>query len=208
LNEFSGMGIVHGYLDCRKHSTWSNPLNCISTSAEFGFRKGIWSVVGVFIAANIHMAFALAGLATFIAANPVVFEFIKWLGVGYLAWMGLSMLRSRGTLSSKLSTRLRTNRQLVIRAILISLSNPKAIFAWLAVFAQFIDATNPLGSQLAILAPSALVVNVVVYLGYSFLGIGAKTLITKNRKLWFDRLTGSLYLAFALGLASADIRKS
>ena len=167
-----------------------NALNCISSSANFGFRKGLWSVAGVFIAAIVHMAFALAGLAAFIVANPIVFELIKWLGVGYLAWMGLSMLRSKGTLTDKSLVQLRTNRQLLFRAVLISLSNPKSVFVWLVVFSQFVDAGRPLAPQLQILAPSALIVTIFVYVGYCALGTGAKQLFSGHRKRWFDRIAG------------------
>lgn len=31
-----------------------NALNCISTPAFFGFKRGLWSVVGVFVAADVN----------------------------------------------------------------------------------------------------------------------------------------------------------
>ncbi len=185
-----------------------NALNCISSSASYGFRKGLWSVVGVFFAAVLHMSLAFAGLAAFVSTNPMTFEILRWLGVFYLAWMGLSLLRSKGELSTEKQTRTKSNFQLFVRAILISLSNPKAIFSWLAVFSQFIDSTNPLAPQLIVLAPSALLVTAVVYLTYSAIGTSARQLFAGMRKRWFDRVTGSLYLAFAIGLISIDLRKS
>lgn len=185
-----------------------NALNCISVSAAHGFTKSLWSVLGVFIAANIHMALALTGLAAFMAANPVVFEILRWLGVGYLAWMGISLLRAKGDLRVGLSAADDSKWQLIQRAILISMSNPKAIFAWLAVFSQFIDTQTPLAPQLTVLAPSALSVTITVYVGYAALGRSVNRLFAGRRKRWFDRLTGSAYLAFAMILASADLRKA
>jgi len=185
-----------------------NALNCISASATYGFAKGLWSVVGVFIAANIHMTLALSGLAAFMSVNPVLFESLRWLGVGYLAWMGVSMLRS-GT-SSKVTEveSSRSEYQLVRRAVLISLTNPKSIFVWLAVFSQFIDTTTPLGPQLMVLAPSALSVTVAVYVGYCAVGLSVDRLFSGHRRRWFDRAAGSTYLAFALGLVFSDLRKT
>jgi len=185
-----------------------NALNCISATAAFGFKRGLWSVAGVFIAANIHMGLALTGIATFMNTNPEIFEILRWVGVGYLAWMGVSMLRSKGKMEIAKKTNTYSRSRLVRRAILISMSNPKAIFVWLAVFSQFINTTTPLGAQLIVLAPSALVVTIAVYTGYCALGLAVNRIFAGARKRWFDRIAGATYLVFAFGLASADLRRS
>lgn len=185
-----------------------NAVNCIASSATNGFSRGLWSVFGVFLAANIHMTLAVTGIAAFLSANLVFFEILRWVGVAYLAWMGVSMFRSTGELNIAKPTQRQAPRLLVRRAILISLGNPKAIFAWIAVFSQFIDAARPLGPQLFVLAPSALSVTIVVYGAYSALGLGVNRVFAGRRKRWFDRGTGVTYIAFALGLASSDLRRT
>ena len=185
-----------------------NAVNCISASATHGFAKGLWSVVGVFIAANIHMTLALTGLAAFMAVNPVLFEILRWLGVCYLAWMGISMLRSGAGSKIAQVESSRSGYQLARRAVLISMTNPKAIFVWLAVFSQFIDTSVPLGPQLLVLAPSALSVTVAVYVGYCAVGLSVNRVFSGNRRRWFDWAAGSTYLAFALGLVFSDLRKT
>lgn len=185
-----------------------NALNCISTSATHGFQKGLWSVAGVFIAAIIHMTLAVSGIAAFLNSNPVLFDVLRWMGVGYLAWMGVSMLRSKGNFKIKKSAERFSRIQSTRRAILISMSNPKSIFVWLAVFTQFIDMNAALAPQLLVLAPSALSITVIVYVGYCAIGKGMDRLFSGSRKMWFDRITGTTYLAFALGLANADLRRA
>lgn len=185
-----------------------NALNCISTSAAYGLRTGLWSVVGVTIAAIIHMTLALTGLATFMSANPFLFEVIRGIGVCYLAWMGIAMFRSTGKLKIEKPIEKASAGRLVNKAILISLSNPKAIFAWLAVFSQFVSPSEPLWGQLLVLAPSALSVTILVYGTYTALGLGVGRVFAGQRKRWFDRITGSTYLAFAFGLAATDLRRS
>ncbi len=147
-----------------------NALNCIASATSHGFWKGLWSVLGVFIAANIHMGFALIGVATFLQTHPIVFDVIRWLGVAYLVWMGVAMLRSKSRLQEEDIREVYTPWRLIYRAVFISMSNPKALFVWLAVFTQFIDQAVPLGSQLLVLAPSALGVTVAVYLSYCATG--------------------------------------
>ena len=185
-----------------------NALNCISTSATYGFVKSLWSVVGIFIAASIYMVLAISGIAAFITANPALFDVLRWLGAAYLVWMGVSMFRKEADVDIDIAPLDRSPCQLVVRGILISLSNPKAIFAWLSIFSQFADATVPLGPQLAVLAPSALSVTLLVYIGYCALGLGVNKVFSGSRKRWFDRVTGSVYLTFAYFLISSDLRKT
>jgi homoserine/homoserine lactone efflux protein len=184
-----------------------NALNCISAFAAQGLGAGLWSVAGVTLAAMMHMSLALTGLAAFMNANPVLFEVIRWLGVGYLAWMGLSMFRSAKDTRITGTSAGAKPWHLVRKAILISLSNPKSIFVWLAVFSQFIATKEPLAPQLLILAPSALAVTIAVYAAYATLGLGVGRVLAGRRKVWFDRITGSTYLAFAFGLAASDLRR-
>ncbi|MEQ8357208.1 MAG: LysE family translocator [Kiloniellaceae bacterium] len=185
-----------------------NALNCISTSAAYGVKKGLWSVVGIAAAAAIHMTLAVTGLAAFMGANPFLFEVVRWLGVGYLLWMGVALLRSKGDMRIDSAPKHESALRLTLKAMAISLSNPKAIFAWMAVFSQFIDPAAPLFGQLAVLAPSALGVTVLVYAGYSALGRGIGRFIAKGRRRWFDRIAGSTFIAFAVGLATADLRRN
>lgn len=185
-----------------------NALNCITATAANGFARGLWAVVGVNIAALIHMTTVVLGVAAFLAANPVLFDAIRWLGVAYLAWMGVRLLRSRGTHAPIKSAPKELPAKLVRRAIFISLSNPKAIFSWFAVFSQFIDPVTPLPAQLAVLAPSALAVTVIVYTAYAALGLCVERLFAGQRRLWFDRGAGATYLVFAAGLALASGRRA
>lgn len=185
-----------------------NALNCVSCSAAYGLRSGLWSVVGVTAAAIIHMTLTLTGLATFMSANPFLFDIIRWLGVCYLAWMGFTMFRSTGKFEIERLTEKPSAGRLVSKAVLISLSNPKAIFAWLAVFSQFVRPNEPLWGQLLVLAPSALSVTLLVYGAYTALGLGVRRVFAGQRRRWFDRITGSTYLAFAFGLAATDLRRT
>ena len=185
-----------------------NALNCVAISAVQGFRSSLWSAIGTLLAAGIHMIIAVSGIAAFIAANPALFDVLRWIGVAYLAWMGLTLLLARGTLKAQQVRQRRSALQQIRRAVLISLSNPKAIFGWLAIFTQFIDAGAPLWPQLMILAPTSLSIVLFVYVGYCALGASVNRLLADRRKIWIDRIAGSTYLAFALGLAVSGLRRS
>jgi threonine/homoserine/homoserine lactone efflux protein len=137
-------------------------------------------------------------------------EVIRWAGVAYLAWMGMTMPRSRSEILKQYRPTQASPVSLVRHATLISLGNLKAIFVWLAVFTQFTTPGAPLGPQLAVVGPSALAaiaIAIAIYVAHCALGFGAGHLFAGHHKRWFDQGAGGLYLIFAAGLATADYRR-
>jgi homoserine/homoserine lactone efflux protein len=186
-----------------------NALNCIVVSASNGFQRSLWAVLGVALAALCHLAAMSVGLSTILLANATLFHAIKWFGVAYLAWMGVTMLTRQAALPNLPQGRPVSRLAATQRAFLISLTNPKAILVYLAVFPQFIKPTQDLAPQLAILVPSALVIVVLIYTGYCALGLGVRRLLsTLRRRRAFNRGVGGFYLFSALGLAWFDPRRS
>ena len=188
-----------------------NALNCMATSACHGFCRALWSVAGVFLAGCTFMMVAVSGVAVFLLAHPALFEILRWCGVSYLVWIGFTLLqRPYGVhaMETAASAPAPAPGALFRSAALISMTNPKAIFGWLAIISQFISPEVPLVPQLLVLTPSALSVLLVVYIAYCAVGRGAARLFTGARQFWFDRGAGSLYLIFPAGLAVADLRRS
>ena len=182
-----------------------NALNCIALSADAGLRRSLWAVVGILIASLCHMAATIFGVAAILAANAMLFQILKICGGGYLIWMGIALWRKGGTIeiigNSGFPSRLATMR----RAFLISLSNPKAVFAYMAIFSQFISPTVPLAEQMLVLAPTSFAVTIMIYGGYCAAGIGISRLLgTVRRRLAFNRAVGTIYIVAGAGLAITD----
>ena len=182
-----------------------NALNCIAAAADHGFTRALWAVVGILLAALCHMAATVMGTAAVLLANAALFQALKLAGAAYLIWMGITLWRRRGT-EIRVERRVPAGRlRLVRRAFLISMSNPKAIFSYLAVFTQFLKSEVPLDGQLMVLVPSALVPIAAVYAGYAALGLGVgRLLATARRRLTFNRGVGSAYILAGLGLAAVE----
>jgi homoserine/homoserine lactone efflux protein len=179
-----------------------NAMNCIVISMSDGFRRGLWAMTGIVMAAACHMAASILGLSAILLANASLFHAIKWLGVAYLAWLGVAMLLKKTDeveIKSRPST---TPLAAIRRGFVTSITNPKAILVYVAVFPQFIRAEGALGAQLLILIPTALVIAMVVYTGYCAFGTGiARLLSTARRRLAFNFAAGGFYLFSAFGLS-------
>jgi len=179
-----------------------NAMNCIVISMADGWRRGLWAMAGIVVAAACHMAASLFGLSAVLLAHAGLFHLIKWLGVAYLAWLGISMLlRKNGGLA--IERRPSTTPLVAMRrGFTTSITNPKAILVYVAVFPQFIHPEVALMPQLLAIVPTALAITALVYAVYCAFGTAiARLLSTVRRRLAFNIAAAGFYLFSAFGLA-------
>jgi threonine/homoserine/homoserine lactone efflux protein len=60
----------------------------IRNSLVYSRKSGIWTAAGIAIGNFIHITYSVLGLALIISASPVAFNVIKFLGAGYLVYLG------------------------------------------------------------------------------------------------------------------------
>lgn len=124
-----------------------NSMYVLSVAAQRGVRAGFAGAGGVFTGDLILMTLAATGAAGLLQTNPALFAIVKYLGGGYLAWIGLNMLKGawQAWRNARLGTAPQGAAQQVDasspfrKAMLISLMNPKAILFFVSFFVQFVD---------------------------------------------------------------------
>lgn len=186
-----------------------NAINCMTAGVSNGTRRALWTVLGITVAGLTHMTVAILGFGTLLLTYAELYLALKWLGIGYLIWLGLSLWR-KPAIASKPGKRERQPAwRLVRRGFTISMSNPKAILSYMAAFPQFISANEPLVPQLVIVVPTAIAILILVYGGYTAAGGGlARFLTSAARQRLFNSLAGSFYFLIAGLLAATDTRRS
>ena len=153
----------------------------------FGLVLGIWTqllIVGV-------------GLGALIAASGAAFTVVKWLGVGYLVWLGIAQWRApaRPMVAVSDSGEVVTQRALILKAWLINIVNPKGTVFLLAVVPQFINPAQPLLQQYLIIGATLAFTDLVVMTGYTALAakvLGALKEPAHIRAM--NRIFGSLFV--------------
>ena len=108
----------------------------LTSTAKGGFRAGAAATFGVIVGDQVLLWLAVAGVAALLAAHPVMFKAVQYLGAAYLAWIGLRLLLSRQGSASPIRIE---PRQYARQAFFITLLNPKAIVFYMAFFPLFID---------------------------------------------------------------------
>lgn len=118
-------------------------------SIVYSRRTGIFSALGLALGILLHVTYSLIGLGLIISKSIVLFGTIKFLGAGYLVYIGIKSLRSKKSNEafdqSLIKNEDLTPLQSVKMGFLTNALNPKATLFFLAVFTQVIDLNTPLG---------------------------------------------------------------
>lgn len=185
-----------------------NAIATLSASARDGLGAGLAVACGITTAGLVHALLASLGFGTLLAAWPEVFAALRLLGAAYLAWLGIRTVLRAGSRTPTPSAPGRSFRHHVRHGALVSLSNPKAILTYMAVFPTALDPAAPLAGQMALLLPTALTVVFAIYAGHAAVGTGiGRVLLSPAHRCWFDRVAGGLFVASAGALAASALRR-
>ncbi|MGK3113407.1 LysE family translocator [Candidatus Pantoea formicae] len=119
-----------------------------------GRRTALCTMSGmVFVAGIIQVGMLVLGLAALIHSWPLGLDLLRWAGAAYLIWLGIKMLRSSATASTRSQSKSSiSDWQAVKDGAINSLTNPKSLLFMFAFLPQFVDpAQGPIWLQLLIL---------------------------------------------------------
>jgi homoserine/homoserine lactone efflux protein len=179
----------------------------MTAGLQHGLRRGYLLTVGLVLGLWLQLALVGVGLGAVIAASSAAFTVIKWAGVAYLLWLGLSQWRAPAiglAADAAQGPRHSTGRALVLRGWAINAVNPKATLFMLAVMPQFVDPTRPLLVQYLVIAATLAFTDLVIGVLYTGFAAQAQAVLrTPRRMRWVNRVFGGLFMALAALLATA-----
>lgn len=115
-------------------------LYVVTRSASHGLRAGLIAALGIGSGCFVHIFAAAIGLSALIAASATTFNIVRWLGAGYLIYIGVSLLRSRRLVAqpTAVATEVLTDRRIYTQGFLTNALNPKVALFFVAFLPQFI----------------------------------------------------------------------
>lgn len=115
----------------------------LAAALAHGRRAAVVAAFGCTLGIVPHMLAAVTGLAALLHASALAFEAVRWVGIAYLLWMAWMTLREDGPLAVAPAGAQRTDRQVIVAAVLANLLNPKLSIFFLAFLPQFVAAEDP-----------------------------------------------------------------
>jgi threonine/homoserine/homoserine lactone efflux protein len=181
-------------------------LLALTNGSRFGVRASVPGMAGAVLSDFVLIGAVAVGLGALLAASEFWFSVVKWVGVAYLAYLGLRLLRSKGTLAlptepAGAQAGCSSARAIFLRSFLVAATNPKGYLFFSAFLPQFIAPADPQLPQYAALALTFAAIDFAVMLAYASAGAQAIRLLKAKGVLWLDRLCGGALLALAGSLA-------
>ncbi len=114
----------------------------LGRSISQGRKAGFFSALGIGTGSLFHIAASAFGLSAILLSSALIFTVIKFIGAGYLIYLGIRMASGKGSFPadgefnrSSRASYLKIYKQ----AILTNVLNPKVALFFLAFLPQFID---------------------------------------------------------------------
>ncbi|MBN4075106.1 LysE family translocator [Gammaproteobacteria bacterium AH-315-E17] len=117
-------------------------LTVASRSIASGFTQGLITVLGVVTGDYIFIFLCIYGLSAVAEEMGQLFIIIKFLGAGYLIWLGVNLIRSKSELMYTKNFNKKPWAGNYLAGLLTTLGNPKAILFYVGFFPAFVDMTK------------------------------------------------------------------
>jgi len=180
----------------------------VRNSLVYSRRSGVYAAIGLGLGICLHIAYSLAGIALIISQSEVLFNIIKYLGAGYLIYIGVKSLFAKKSTEStdehhekKDLTRLQAIRS----GFITNATNPKVTLFFLSLFTLVIEPTTPFAVKLIMGAEMA----IATVLWFSLIAVlvshrRVRSRIT-NIQHYVERAMGVVLIFFGITLALAQI---
>jgi threonine/homoserine/homoserine lactone efflux protein len=180
----------------------------LRTAATGSARQAGLAALGIVAGCFSWAIVVSVGLGAVLAASQVAYSIVRWVGAGYLVWVGYKMLRHPRQTFVVQTAGLKADRTAFGTGLLTNLLNPKVGIFYVSFLPQFVPHGVPV-------APFILLLGAI----HALLGlIWFACLIAATRPIsqflrrpavlkGCDRLTGGLFVLFGLGLALESRRR-
>lgn len=175
-----------------------NVIYIITRGIDQGRRAAIASAAGVEAGMLFHIGAAVLGLSALVASSELLFNIVKYVGAGYLIWMGIGSLRARSAKfeTQEISCRASYSR-LFAQGMIVNVLNPKVGLFFIAFLPQFIDPSRGNSTvQILVLGGVFVAIAVISDLVYAFASgaigswLNARESIARQR----DRFAGVVHI--------------
>ena len=182
-------------------------LAVAAVSMQSGRRIGLLFGLGLSVGLAFWGLIAATGLGALLQASTYALTILKLLGGCYLLWLAYKAAQSAAR-SAETPAGLEAARHDFKRGLLLNLSNPKAVFAWMAALSLGLGDSSS-SAHVVVATGLCIVLGCLIYVGYAlvFSMPGAMVAYQRTRR-WIDGAVAGLFALAGIGLVrSAFVRQ-
>lgn len=187
-------------------SPGANNLLSLMNGARSGFGPTAQSICGRMAAFAILLAIVAVGLGALLTESEVAFRIVKWLGVGYLAYLGVKMWRSRAAFAAP-GVAAASSVSMARKEFAVAMTNPKAMLLFSAFIPQFVSLSGNATTELFVLGAIYLAIEFAMACVYALAGAIMRRSAGKVLEgRLMNRVGGAIFVASAGLLATSAQR--
>ena len=181
-------------------------LYIVNRSVSDGRDAGLAAVAGLSLGNLVHALAAAVGLSAVLATSAAAFNTVKWLGAGYLVYVGVRTLIQPPTEIDPTQPGV-SPRKAFRQGVVVNVLNPKVALFFLSFLPQFIkpDLGRP-GLQAFVLGLVFVLIGACTDGLYSLLASGLRDVLLRGKALPFVRrwVAGTVFIGLGLMAATAS----
>ena len=177
----------------------------ILNSLRYGFTKSIFGIIGIALTMLFLAIISATSLSLILSTSAFTFIIIKYIGAIYLIYLGIKLWNSNETFLENKGYKQKTNLNLFLESILITLLNPKPILFFTALFPQFINQNENFINQFIILSLIFSSLVIIIHFLYAIsASLVRSKLTTPKISRRINKASGSILMCFGIGLAVSN----
>jgi len=178
----------------------------LNRSVSDGREVGLAAVAGLELGNLVHALAASAGLSAVLATSAAAFDAVKWLGAGYLVFVGVrTLMRPAPTLDGDLAGV--SVRRAFGQGVVVNVLNPKVALFFLSFLPQFIDAgQGSAWTQSLALGLVFVVIGCITDSTYSLLASSMRHVLLRGRALGIVQrwVAGTVFIGLGMMAATSS----
>ena len=176
-----------------------NSAFAVGQSLKYGFFGSLAVPFGFMSATGLHAALVFSGLGLIIGQYSAVLIALKWFGVLYLLYLAFKSFTAKASIV-EVSPQQVSKLRMYFSALLVSLTNPKALLASFILYPLFVNSSDSYFMQAITLTLSAMAVSFLVYGSYSLVAVALKKRLASSAAA--NKIVASVYVGAAGMLAA------
>ncbi|WP_028115809.1 LysE family translocator [Ferrimonas senticii] len=172
----------------------------LSLGMTIGFRRTLPMMLGELLGVAIVALAAAFGVAALLLNTPQLFTALKWLGGGYLIYLGIEGMRSSGKLASDAEIAAINRKNLFGRGFVTAIANPKGWAFMVSLLPPFLDHSKALAPQMGALLAIILASEFICMSLYASGGSSLRRMLNQQNVKRVNRLSGLVMIGLGVWL--------